>query len=60
MWFRLDLFQTEALKRMISYNRNKTECDLREMMLEIIFLEAFGTSASKEDTSNGMEPKQDI
>ena len=36
MWFRLDLFQTEALKRMISYNRNKTECDLREMMLEIM------------------------
>ena len=25
-----------------------------------LFLEAFGTSASKEDTSNGMEPKQDI
>lgn len=36
MWFRLDLFQTEALKRMVSYNRNKAEGDLRDMILEII------------------------
>lgn len=36
MWFRLDLFQTEALKRMISYNRNKAEGDLRDMILEIM------------------------
>lgn len=36
MWFRLDLFQTEALKRMVSYNRNKAEGDLRDMILEIM------------------------
>ena len=38
MWFRHDLFQTNALKRMIAYNRNGDEITLRDLLIEIIEL----------------------
>ncbi|MDL2209010.1 DUF5906 domain-containing protein [Parabacteroides sp. OttesenSCG-928-J18] len=36
MWFRHDLLQTDALKRMISYNRSKIECELRDIIFEVM------------------------
>lgn len=38
MWFRHSLYQTDALKRMIAYNRNENEVVLWDLLIEIIDL----------------------
>lgn len=36
MWFRPDLIQTDALKRIIAYNRNRLEVEIRELLQDIM------------------------
>ena len=36
MWFRADLIQTDALKRIIAYNRNRLEVEIRELLQDIM------------------------
>lgn len=36
MWFRSDLIQTDALKRIIAYNRNRLEVEIRELLQDIM------------------------
>lgn len=36
MWFHPDLIQTDALKRIIAYNRNRLEVEIRELLQDIM------------------------